>query len=196
MTRIERALLRKDKRAMNKYFTGLLGAALCGVALLLAQTAYADCGGGCGSGCGSQCDNHCCPRCGCPMTPQCHLGCEMKKVTDYKYCCKCKDICIPGVTPCLGRGDCCEPCVKCCVRTVHELVKIPVTKEVPTRTSSVTWFCPRCQPCPVEGGSAAPQAAPTAPVPPAPRALPPIPPAPPKSTGLAPLPADLGALNP
>src|SRR5271157_4994106 len=90
---------------MKKYLVGLIGLAFFGASSLVGQTlafggesccAEATCNAGCNCGDNGCC--HVCPRCGCGLEPVCHPTCETKKETIHKYCCKCKDICIPGVT--------------------------------------------------------------------------------------------------
>jgi hypothetical protein len=102
-----------------------------------------------------------CPHCGCCLVPVCHISCTTKKVTEYKYGCRCEDLCIPGVTPIGKKGQSCEAsgqCAgqtgnngcqegcggRCLIHEVHKLVKKPQTKEVPVRTCTVEWVCPSC----------------------------------------------------
>ena len=116
---------------MTKYLLPTFGVALLwGVAFLAqAQAGETSCCGaaGCEAACGNggcQGCSDCCPRCGCKLVPVCQMGCAPKKETIHEYCCKCKDICIPGVTrvgdcrPCsdkCGSGcNACEACDKGC----------------------------------------------------------------------------------
>jgi hypothetical protein len=114
------------------------------------------------------------------------MGCTVKKETVHKYCCNCKEICIPGATPLCGRCDECDNCCgRCLVREVHKLVVYPAIKETPVRTCTVVgWTCPHCG-CEVNG-NATPAAAPAAPAP-APPELPTRLPPPPKTTDAAPV---------
>jgi hypothetical protein len=144
-----------------------------------------------GPTCGAKAQNACCgstcPHCGCRLVPVCHTYCTTNKVTEYKYCCACEDICIPGVTPlcnkcrscetsggCAGTGDTCnngcqEGCGgRCLVREPHKLVKFPVTKEVPVKKCTVEWVCPHCD-C---QGNCTQRVAPSSPVPPSAPVLP------------------------
>jgi hypothetical protein len=110
---------------------------------------------------GDACCNSACPHCGCGLVRVCHISCDTKKVTEYKYGCRCEDICIPGVTPickqrrscetsgecadATGKNGCQEGCGgRCVIREAHKLVKYPVTKEVPVRKCTVAWVCPNC----------------------------------------------------
>jgi hypothetical protein len=99
--------------------------------------------------------NLCCPSCGCHegMCPVCHVYNTCKTVTEFEYRCVCEDICVPNPTCCCkgcnacGGGNSCDSCqqgCKCLVRTVHKLVKVPVTKQVPVRKCTVEWVCPKC----------------------------------------------------
>ncbi|MGA2255080.1 MAG: hypothetical protein ABSG53_10495 [Thermoguttaceae bacterium] len=195
---------------MKRYLFGLIGLAFIGAGSLIGQTlafggeaaccpeaACNFCGNGCHNGCGD-----CCPRYGCKLVPVCQITCTTKKTAEHKYCCACKDICIPGVTPICGRcdncdtgnnggQDCCD--CRCRVREVHKLVVHPVTKETPARVCTVQWVCPNCS-----GNGSAPTLAPSvAPAAPLPAAPPPPPstnrlPPPPKTTDIAPLPGEIG----
>ena len=95
---------------MKRYLVGLIGLALLGASPLSGQScafggrsrlrAQAGCNGGCNvcnGGCNACCD--CCPHCGCKLVPVCQITCTTKKTTEHEYCCACKEICIPGVTP-------------------------------------------------------------------------------------------------
>ena len=100
---------------MTKYLLPTLGLALLwGVAFLgQAQAGEATCCGtpgceACGNGGCQACD--CCPHCGCKLVPVCQITCTTKKTTEHKYCCTCKDICVPGVT---RIGERCEGCENC-----------------------------------------------------------------------------------
>jgi hypothetical protein len=154
------------------------------------------------------------------MEPVCHPTCETKKETVHKYCCKCKDICIPGVTPiCQSGSACCDnsgangsggatgcatcdPCqdgcdCRCRVRTVHKLMVCPETKEHCVKGCTVTWACPHCGDCGSGCGeaTAVPSVAPATPGPTAPAPAPApktdrLPPAP-KTTNLAPMPENI-----
>ncbi len=166
---------------MKRFLIGLIGLAAFGASSLIGQTlAYggesccaeaaccpeAGCNGGYNGGC-KDCSRYC-PRCGCRLEPVCNPTCETKKETVHKYCCKCKDLCIPGVTPCgCHGGECCDnngacnggcatgcdPCEKGCgdcrcrVIEVHKLMVCPVTKEHCVRGCTVTWACPKCGDC-------------------------------------------------
>jgi hypothetical protein len=135
--------------------------------------------------CNACCD--CCPHCGCRLEKVCHIYCTTKKVVEYKYCCECKDICIPGVTPLL-KGCCgnCQSCCEgghCCARETHKLLKYPVTKEVPVRQCTVEWVCPNCS-----GSGQAPSEAPAAPAPAVQPRQRPSTPLPPPRTTEAPIP--------
>ncbi len=180
-----------------KYVLGLIGLALligsplpgqAPAAVAADQATCQACESGCGaqcgcnSGCGCNSCCKCCPYCGCRLVPTCHVYCEPKKVTDYKHCFNCKDICIPPLTPLCCKCGCCDTCnngcrdgcgCHCTVREVKKLVKCPCTKEVPVRKCCVEWVCPHCSACPDAGPTPAPQAAPAAPAPKAP--LPPTP---------------------
>jgi hypothetical protein len=217
---------------MKKYLIGLVGLAAFAASSLLGQTlacggescyAEAACDTGCNGNCNGGCNNCChyCPRCGCQLQPVCQMTCETKKTTEHKYCCECKDVCIPGVTRigercggCDNSGACgggcaagcnaCDPAnngcqdncdCRCRVRTVHKLMVCPVTKETQVKACTVTWTCPNCGGCGGCGeGTAVPGVGPAAPAPTAP-APPPssnrLPPAPPKTTNLAPMPEDI-----
>ena len=78
---------------MTKYFLRITGLALLWSVPFLGQAPTAAMAGDatcCGNaGCKSCCD--CCPHCGCKLVPQCHISCTTKKVTTYKYTCKCDD---------------------------------------------------------------------------------------------------------
>lgn len=145
--------------------------------------------------CNSQGD--CCPSCGCCLVPVCKIECAPKKTTNFEYTCKCKWICIPGVTPCCekcGERHCPDQgcCGHCAVHNVHKLMKYPVPKEECVKKCTVEWACPQCHCRFVEQGetpTAAP-AATAAPAKPAEKAQeappePPTAPAPPKSTRLS-----------
>ena len=201
---------------MKKYLFPTLGIALLwGIAFLgQAPAGEATCGGtaGCGANCGNGCCQgccDCCPRCGCKLEPVCQMTCETKKTTEHEYCCKCKDICIPGVTRIGERGEGCGSCdnsgacgacgtcnnggnggngcqdcgdCRCRVRTVHKLMVCPVTKEKSVKACTVQWVCPNCSNC-NNCGTTAPSVAPVAPAPAAPAPAPArkLPP-PPKTT--------------
>ena len=120
------------------------GCASCGC-----EAGCASCG--CKGGCGD-CDN-CCPHCGCKLVPVCQITCTMKKTTIHEHCCKCKEICIPGIAPLCHGCDACDCCnsgcktecdCHCRVREVHKLMVCPVTKETPVRECTVQWVCPKC----------------------------------------------------
>ena len=215
---------------MTKYLLPTIGLALLGgIALLgLAPTAAgageAVCCGpaGCEMGCAAAqcptCENsgchgcECCPRCGCKLVPVCQITCATKKTSEHKYCCKCKDICIPGVTRLCDRGQGCENCngsangcgacdpgcqdcgdCRCRVREIHKLTVFSVTKETPVRECTVQWACPNCSNCGACGTTTAPSMAPATPGPAAPAPAPStnrLPP-PPKTTDLAPSPEDI-----
>ena len=186
---------------MTKYVLPTIGLALLW-GLAAAQAGEATCCGtagcetGCNTGCQACCD--CCPHCGCKLVPVCQMTCETKKTTEHKYCCKCKEICIPGVTrigercdscdncgACGGGCNACDPCnngcqdscdCRCRIREVHKLVVCPVTKEHCVRACTVQWVCPNCSHCGSCDATSAPSVAPTAPAPAAPAA--PVAPAP------------------
>lgn len=101
----------------------------------------------------------CCGQCGCGLRPKkiCRLKCEMKPVTTFDYSCKCEDFCVPGPSKCCGTRkvpDCNAWCgfrkediwqPRCgCVRKRTVLVKVPVTKQVPTYTCEVVCICGGC----------------------------------------------------
>ena len=162
---------------MTKYFLQLTGLALLWSVSFLGPNppaAMADNATCCGNaGCESCCN--CCPHCGCRLVPVCHIYWTTKKVTTYKYTCKCEYICVPGVTrwcdKCGNCDDCCKDC-KCRLHEVRHLVKIPCVKEVPVKKCTVEWVCPHCDchgNC-VEGAAPSPPAPPSAPMPPAPAA--------------------------
>ena len=171
----------------------------CGVATCEAGCANAGCQAcGCNGGC---CNNgceacKCCPHCGCKLEPVCQITCGTKKTAEHRYCCGCKEICVPSPT-CLGRGNPCDPCNNCCqdncdchcrIHEVHKLMVFSVTKETPVRQCTVQWVCPRCS---QSGGqpAAAPASPAPAPVAPAPtiNRLPP----PPKTTSAPTAPEDI-----
>jgi hypothetical protein len=179
---------------MKRYLLGLIGLAVFGASLLIGRTLAFGGESRCveAVGCpeaGCNGSNGCCPQCGCRLVAVCHTSCTTKKVTEYKYVCKCEDMCVPGVTPickkcqscensgeCAVAGDTCnngcqEGCGgRCLVREVHKLTKYPVTKDVPVRKCTVEWVCPQCD-C---HGNCAEGAAPSAPMP----SSAPVPPAP------------------
>ena len=194
---------------MTKYSLTTLGFALMwGVAFLAqapatAKAGEAGCCGAAGCAAGGNCGgNACCdycPRCGCKLVPVCHPTCETKKTTVHKFCCNCKEICVPGVTRVCGAcencndsgnggQDCCD--CRCRVHEVHKLMVCPATKEHCVRGCTVEWVCPNgcgCQ------SVSAPGAAPAAPGPAAPAPAPStnrLPP-PPRTTDVAPLPQDV-----
>ncbi len=201
---------------MTKYLLlGVAATSLLGVALL-AQSQAADAGcccpegcatAGCGNDCqaGCECPAYrgaanchlagreaccdCCPRCGCKLVPVCQVTCTTKKTTEHAYCCKCKEICVPGVSRpgqgcgecggCLGgcKGGCngcaaecnaCDPCNGCqdscdCRCRVHEVRKLmvcPVSKETQVKQCTVQWVCPNCSHCGTCGATALPSVAP------------------------------------
>ncbi len=187
---------------MKKYLMGLIGLAAFGASSLIGQTlalgadsccAEATCSAGCNCGCNACGNGACdiCPHCGCKMCPVCQIGCTTKKETTHGYCCVCKPMCVPGVTPILGRCDGCNNCndgnsasatgcaagcgdpgcqdgcdCRCRVHEVSKLVIHPQTKETQVRTCTVQWVCPKCGACGGEcGATAAPSAAPAAPGP-------------------------------
>jgi hypothetical protein len=114
----------------------------------------------------------CCPHCGCRLVPVCHICCDTKKVTEYKYSCTCDEICIPGVTPLCHHCE--EGCGgRCAIHESRKLVKYPVTKEVPVRKCTVEWTCPQCG----HQGNGAEDASPSAPPTPPSAPAPPAPPA-------------------
>jgi hypothetical protein len=174
---------------MKRYLYGLLGLAAIAASSLLSQNLAlgggASCGeAGCNSGCGCQ-KGHYCPHCGCRLEPVCQPTCTTKTETMHKYCCACKDICIPGVQHLGCKGGCggescggcesgccaggCDPCKKdcgdcrCVVKTVHKLLVCPETKEHCVRGCTVTWACPKCGECGSECGGCGGGPAPAAP---------------------------------
>jgi len=176
----------------------LLGAAFLGRAAAIAKADDAGCCGAsaCPTCCGNNechCRNECCPHCGCKLVPYCQITCTTKKTTEHKYCCGCKEICVPGVTRiCDKCNECCEnggqencDC-HCRIHEVHKLMIHPVTKETPVKQCTVLWVCPTCSNCATTAPApaAATPMAPGAPPTPAPNAnrLPP----PPKTTDAAP----------
>jgi hypothetical protein len=200
---------------MKKYLFGLFALALLGSLLpaqaLAAGNDPAACGtascsiAGCGAAacgtagcnacgdCCSHCD--CCPHCGCRLVPVCHIYCEPKKVTTYKYGLCCEEKCVPRPTcPCKGCGCCdgsgqctggdgnnaCQECCGngCCIHEVRKLVKYPCVKEVPVRKCWVEWVCPSCGNC--CNGESTPASGQPSPAPAAPA------PAPPQTTALPP----------
>ena len=156
---------------MTKYFLRIIGVALLWSVPFLGQAptaAMADNATCCGkAGCESCCN--CCPHCGCKLVPVCHVYWTTKKVTTYKYTCKCETICVPGVTRCCDKhGNCdgsgqsadcgetgnsgsnnnCQGCCngncRCRIHEVSHLMKIPCEKEVPVKKCTVEWVCPQC----------------------------------------------------
>ena len=105
-----------------------------------------------------------CLCCGCKLVPVCNITCVPKTTTEHKYCCKCKEICIPGVShpgegcehcgecgACDGGCNACDPCKQGCqdggnchcrVREIHKLMVCPVTKETHVKQCTVQWVCP------------------------------------------------------
>jgi hypothetical protein len=195
---------------MTRFFIGLIGLAIFAAGSLAGQTSVQGgetgcceqgCPQGCPECCGNGCGNGCCdrcPRCGCCMEPVCHMTCDTKKETVHKYCCTCKWICLPPVTPACGCKQCdnsnnnCEDCGCCQIRKVHKLVVYPTTKETPITKCTVLWTCPKCGYGPCGDGVAAPGTTvqPPAPAPtmpaPAPAKEPSRLPPPPKTTDAAP----------
>ena len=177
---------------MTKYVLPTLGLALLWGVAFLGRANAGDCGSaGCATSCNTGCQAcDCCPHCGCKLVPVCQMTCMTKKTTEHKYCCKCKDICIPGVTRlgercegCENCGGCangcgaCDPCnngcqdcgdCRCRVREVHKLMVCPVTKEHCVRACTVQWACPNCGNCGGCGATPAPSMTPAAPGPTAP----------------------------
>ena len=114
---------------------------------------------------------NCCPHCGCKLVPVCHVYWTTKKVTTYKYTCKCEYICVPGVTRLCDKccdDDGCRDC-KCRLHEVRRLVKIPCVKQVPVKKCTVEWVCPQCN----YNGSGMENPPPSAPMPPTAAPLPP-----------------------
>ena len=128
---------------------------------------------GCAGGCGCEACN-CCPHCGCKLVPACQMTCVPKKTTEHEYCCKGKEICIPGATrPCdrccdkcgeCGGCDTCNDCgcgdgkCQCRVREIHKLMVHPYEKEHCVHACNVQWVCPNgcnCGCC--EGGARPPR---------------------------------------
>jgi hypothetical protein len=97
----------------------------------------------------SQCRSQCCKYC--KLVP------DVKKVTTFKYCVECEDICLPGRSKCLGWKQVCEcgksECVKCmqptcsCIRTRRKLVKMPVVEEHHGWKCVVVCKCRGCNHC-------------------------------------------------
>jgi hypothetical protein len=169
---------------MTKYLVGLIGLALLGSGPFAGQTpAYAsEAASGANAG-GNGCCG-CCAACGCCLVPVCQISCTTKKVTEYKYSCRCEDMCVPGVVPLCKRRAACETSDDGCPRdcsgrcTVHEvkqLVKHPVTKEVPVRKCTVQWVCPKCSSGDRVDSIPTPPATPAAPVPAPPAPMPKLP---------------------
>ena len=157
------------------------------IALLLVQSAVAQCnscGAAAGCDCAASCDHGHGGGC-------CRLECTTKKITVTCYGCKCKDICLPckskkvckhceTVGDCGKGGDCCEHNPLCCIKwtewcpggakakTVKQLVKYEVTKEVPSYKWVVdkgNWGCAAGGGVPAPapaGGTEAPEPPPTA----------------------------------
>jgi hypothetical protein len=191
---------------MTRHLVGLIGLAILSAAPLLGQSSAIGgetgcCAGAacCAQGGGNACCD-CCPRCGCKLVPVCQMTCTKKKETINKYCCTCKDVCIPGVTRLCERGEGCnngcqEGCdCHCRVREVHKLMIYPETKEKQVRGCTVQWVCPNCNPRGGSGSTSAPSVAPPMVAPPAaaPKssALPP-----PRTTDAAPLPEDIRTVD-
>ena len=203
---------------MKIYLLGWIGLAFVAGSPLLGQagTCGNECGCpqascGCTDGC---CDTacYCCPKCGCRLVPVCHNYCDVKKVTEHKYSCRCEAMCVPGPVPlcCDKCGGCdkgsgcaggCDTCdngcqdgcgCRCTPFTVRKLVTHPCVKEVPVRKCAVEWVCPHCSNCGQCGSTAAPTAAPVAPQPVMPVAPMPVPR---KTTDVTPLPSLAGALG-
>ena len=161
---------------MTRYLFGLIGLALIGASPLLARAAAcgeacacpeAACNCGCENGCGcgdGGCGCLCCPNCGCKLEPVCHINCVVKKEVVVKLGCKCKDICVPPLTPILGKccDDCCDECCgRCVVHHVNQLVICPPgTKEHCAKECTVTWVCPKCGCTPCQGSMTQPPAPP------------------------------------
>lgn len=202
---------------MKRYVLGLLGLAVLGATSQAGRNMAFGNESGCAQpaccaepGCDGCC--HGCPRCGCKLVPVCHPTREKKQETKHEFSMKCKDLCIPHVTPCryagkcgtcggeCGGGDCCNHgCSSgsnegCCVRQVRKLVIHPVTKEHCVRACYVTWRCAHCGYCGNDGCCEA-SAAPAAPVPPSIVPPAPKPPAPPKTTKATPRPSEIGLLR-
>jgi hypothetical protein len=173
---------------MLRTITVSLTLAMAATICLPSQGSDPTCGGDGRNACGTPV----CPHCGFRLVPVCHPYCTTKEVITYKHCCICEDICIPGITPlgqkrqgCETSGEpagrcgacnigCPEGCGgRCLVRTVHKLVKFPVTKEVPVKKCAVEWACPHCN---CQGGCVE-GTAPSSPTPPvvAPAPMPPPP---------------------
>lgn len=110
-------------------------------------------------GCPTCSQPDCCSHCGCGQCSKkvCRLKCEMRPVTTFRYECKCEDFCVPGPSKYCGKckvPDCNARCgyrtetkwqPTCgCVRTRKLLVKVPVTKQVPTYTCEVVNICGGC----------------------------------------------------
>jgi hypothetical protein len=107
----------------------------------------------------------CCQHCGCKAMCHkvCHVVCGWKDVKETVFACRCKDICIPGLSEkqCT-QVDHCDPyncplfhdykplytlwnpsqCAR--QRTVTQLVLVPVTRKVPTYTWVSEYCCSRC----------------------------------------------------
>ena len=103
---------------MKRYLYGLLGlAAIAAISLVSQGLAFGGegcCGeAACNGGCGCH-EGRCCPHCGCRLEPVCQPTCKTKTETVHKYCCECKDICIPGIEHLGCKGGCCgEKCGAC-----------------------------------------------------------------------------------
>jgi hypothetical protein len=101
---------------------------LAGLATLTCNSAWAD---------------DCCIHCGCHAHLQkvCRLVPDEKKVTKTHYDVKCEDICLPGRSHKCG----CEWIPSCGkVKTVKKLVKVDVTKKVPSFKCVVETICCDC----------------------------------------------------
>jgi hypothetical protein len=83
---------------------------------------------------------HHCRQCGQSCCKVCRLERKVTKVTTFKYCLQCEDICLHGPSKCVGTKTVCDcqGCAHCekvmqptCgkVKTIAKLVKIPVVEE-------------------------------------------------------------------
>jgi hypothetical protein len=100
-----------------------------------------------------------CPSCGCAKCRKiCRLVCKVEEEIDYEYDVDCDDYCLPDTSKICGKKwvpDCkslfgCrkiliwQPRCKCKIHTRKTLVKIPVTKKVPTYSCVVESVCCQC----------------------------------------------------
>ncbi len=114
---------------------------------------------------GDDCCQCHCEHCGCQANCQkcCHVVCEWKEIKEYVYTCRCQDICIPGRSEkgCTQYDECAPYCpilegpkplyTEWCpgdcarIRDVSKLIKIQVTRKVPTYKWAVEYCCDKCR---------------------------------------------------